>query len=53
MWRKCKCATEWEGFWICDKCDNAFYWKILGWQKDNVKRFYCDRCKQKIEENDL
>ena len=39
MWRKCKCATEWDGFWICDKCDNAFYWKILGWQKDNVKDF--------------
>ena len=52
MWRKCKCATEWDGAWFCDKCETMFHWKTLGWKKDNINRFYCDKCKESIDKND-
>jgi hypothetical protein len=52
MWKQVKCATERDGTWFCDKCETMFHWKTLGWKKDNINRFYCDRCKKRIEEDE-
>ena len=52
MWEKRKCCAEWDMAWFCDRCDKMMHWKTKGWfnTADPFNRYYCNECKEKIEQ---